>query len=107
MTARSIAASLQLDRTEAENLAISRGLKRQDTAMLDSLIEQYQHRLLRYLLFLTSNREVAQDLFQETWIRVLLRGAQYKRQGSVRYLAVHHRAAPGHRPLAQTDDAES
>jgi RNA polymerase sigma-70 factor, ECF subfamily len=37
----------------------------------------YQHRLLRYLLFLTGKREVAEDLFQETWMRVLLRGAQY------------------------------
>ncbi len=77
MSARSIAAPLSIQRTEAENLAIARGLKRQDTALLDSLIEQYQHRLLRYLLFLTGNREMAQDLFQETWIRVLLRGAQY------------------------------
>ncbi len=41
------------------------------------MIELYQHRLLRYLLFLTGKREVAEDLFQETWMRVLLRGAQY------------------------------
>ena len=45
--------------------------------MLDELIERYQHRLLRYLLFLTGKREVAEDLFQETWMRVLLRGGQY------------------------------
>ena len=60
-----------------ENAAIAHGLKRQDPELLDELIERYQHRLLRYLLFLTSNREVSEDLFQETWIRVLLRGAQY------------------------------
>ena len=77
MTSHTIAASLGVERSEAENLAIARGLKRRDTDLLDRLIEQYQHRLLRYLLFLTNNREVAQDLFQETWIRVLLRGAQY------------------------------
>ncbi len=63
--------------THAENAAIARGLKRQDPDLLDQLIEQYQHRLLRYLLFLTNNREVSEDLFQETWMRVLLRGAQY------------------------------
>ncbi len=62
---------------EKENASIARGLKRQDPDTLDYLIEIYQHRLLRYLLFLTGKREVAEDLFQETWMRVLLRGAQY------------------------------
>lgn len=62
---------------QQQNLAIARGLKRNDPALLDQLIEAYQHRLLRYLLFLTGKREVAEDLFQETWMRVLLRGAQY------------------------------
>jgi RNA polymerase sigma-70 factor (ECF subfamily) len=63
--------------TQSENAAIAHGLKRQDPELLDQLIELYQHRLLRYLLFLTGKREVAEDLFQETWMRVLLRGAQY------------------------------
>jgi RNA polymerase sigma-70 factor (ECF subfamily) len=67
----------QVALTQEENAAIARGLKRQDAELLDQLIEQYQHRLLRYLLFLTGRREVAEDLFQETWMRVLIRGAQY------------------------------
>jgi RNA polymerase sigma-70 factor (ECF subfamily) len=62
---------------ERENAAIARGLKRQDPELLDQLIETYQHRLMRYLMFLTSKREVAEDLFQEVWIRVLRRGSQY------------------------------
>lgn len=62
---------------EQENAAIARGLKRQDPELLDQLIETYQHRLMRYLMFLTGKREVAEDLFQEVWIRVLRRGAQY------------------------------
>jgi RNA polymerase sigma-70 factor (ECF subfamily) len=66
-----------IEQTQRENLAIARGLKRNDPELLDQLIELYQHRLLRYLLFLTGKREVAEDLFQETWMRVLLRGAQY------------------------------
>lgn len=66
-----------VEQNERENLAIAHGLKRQDPELLDKLIELYQHRLLRYLLFLTGKREVAEDLFQETWMRVLLRGAQY------------------------------
>jgi len=62
---------------ESDASAIARGLRRRDPDLLDHLIEQYQHRLLRYLVFLAGNRELAEDLFQETWIRVLERGHQY------------------------------
>ena len=62
---------------ESEASAIARGLRRRDPDLLDRLIEQYQHRLLRYLIYLSGNRELAEDLFQETWIRVLERGHQY------------------------------
>jgi RNA polymerase sigma-70 factor, ECF subfamily len=60
-----------------ENSEIARGLRRRDPDLLDRLIEQYQHRLLRFLLHLTGNPALAEDLFQETWIRVLERGRQY------------------------------
>ncbi len=84
MQARTLSVSSALvAQSERENTAIARGLKRQDPDMLDHLIELYQHRLLRYLLFLTGKREVAEDLFQETWMRVLLRGAQYN--GNARF----------------------
>lgn len=62
---------------ESETSAIAHGLRRRDPDLLDHLIEQYQHRLLRYLICLTRNRDLAEDLFQETWIRVLERGSQY------------------------------
>ena len=62
---------------ESEASAIARGLRRRDPDLLDRLIEQYQHRLFRYLVHLSGNRELAEDLFQETWIRVLERGHQY------------------------------
>src|SRR6187402_3729692 len=71
------AQTMTVEETQRENAAIAYGLKRQDPELLDLLIEQYQHRLMRYLLFLSGRREVAEDLFQETWMRVLLRGAQY------------------------------
>lgn len=61
--------------SEAQEL--TRGLRRRDPDLLDRLIEQYHYRLFRYLLSLTGNRETAEDLFQETWIRVLERGHQY------------------------------
>jgi len=62
---------------ESEASVIARDLRRRDPDLLDRLIEQFQHRLLRYLVYLTRNRELAEDLFQETWIRVLERGHQY------------------------------
>lgn len=61
-----------------ESAVIAQRLQARDPQILDQLILQYQHRLLRYLLFLTGNRELAEDLFQETWMRVLLRGSQFK-----------------------------
>lgn len=60
-----------------ENLAIAAGLKRQDPELLEQLIDRYQHRLMRYLLYLTNDRALAEDLFQEAWMRVLVRGSQY------------------------------
>jgi RNA polymerase sigma-70 factor (ECF subfamily) len=75
---------------ESEASAIARGLRRHDPDLLDRLIEQYQHRLLRYLVHLSGNRELAEDLFQETWIRVMERGHQYdgRRQFSTWLYAV-------------------
>lgn len=66
-----------VDTMESEASAIARGLRRRDPDLLDRLIEQYQHRLLRYLIYLVGNRDLAEDLFQETWIRVLERGHQF------------------------------
>src|SRR5208337_5603826 len=65
------------DQARQESLAIARGLKRRQAGLLDELIVRYQHRLLRYLTFLTGNREAAEDLFQEVWMRVLVRGGQF------------------------------
>jgi RNA polymerase sigma-70 factor (ECF subfamily) len=66
-----------LNAMESEATAIARGLRRRDPDLLDRLIEQYQHRLFRYLIYLCGNPDLARDLFQETWIRVLERGSQY------------------------------
>ena len=72
------AASITLaDQSCNENSLVAQGLKRHDPELLDQLIVQYQHRLLRYLLYLTGNREIAEDIFQETWMRVLKRGDQF------------------------------
>src|SRR5215469_13097804 len=70
-------AAIEQEAVRQENLAIAAGLKHQEAGLLDQLIVRYQHRLLRYLLYLTGSRELAEDLFQEVWMRVLLRGGQF------------------------------
>lgn len=82
MSAASIGLA-DVQQQQRENLRIAHGLKRGDARLLDQLIVEYQHRLLRYLLYLTSDRELAEDLFQETWMRVLRRGGQYN--GAARF----------------------
>lgn len=61
----------------ADYAAIASGLKRQDPELLDTLIETYQHRIMRYLIYLTGQRDEAEDLFQELWLRVLRSGSSY------------------------------
>jgi RNA polymerase sigma-70 factor, ECF subfamily len=70
-------ATTEEDLVRQESLAVANGLKRQEAGLLDELIVRYQHRLMRYLLYLTGHREMAEDLFQEVWMRVLVRGGQF------------------------------
>ena len=60
-----------------DSRALARGLRARNPRLLDELIEKYQYRLLRYLITLTGNHATAEDLFQETWLRVLERGHQF------------------------------
>lgn len=64
--------AINQQRSEAECL------RSRDLDLLESLIERYQYRLFRYLLHLTGHRQTAEDLFQETWVRVLEKGHLYK-----------------------------
>jgi RNA polymerase sigma-70 factor (ECF subfamily) len=62
---------------ETEPAKIARGLRERDMELLADLVERSQRRLVRYLLYLIGRRDYAEDLAQETWIRVLQRGSQY------------------------------
>jgi RNA polymerase sigma-70 factor, ECF subfamily len=64
---------------EVENEAerIAHGLRKRDVSLLNGLIVQYQYRLVRYFVHLTGRRDLAEDLVQDTWLRVLERGSQY------------------------------
>lgn len=46
-------------------------LRRGDPDALSAMIGRYQHRLFRYLLHLSRDRSTAEDLFQQTWLRVM------------------------------------
>jgi RNA polymerase sigma-70 factor (ECF subfamily) len=65
---------------EQERAKLAQGLRRGDPRLLDVLIQEYQHRLFRYLLSVTGNRATAEDVFQETWLHVLERGHRYRAQ---------------------------
>jgi RNA polymerase sigma-70 factor, ECF subfamily len=67
------------------DVQIAAGLRQRDPDLLLRLIEQYQQRLLRYLVSLTGDPALAEDLFQETWVRVLERGHRY--DGRSRFVA--------------------
>jgi RNA polymerase sigma-70 factor, ECF subfamily len=73
-----LALPMTLNRTaETDEARIARGLRERDTELLADLVERCQHRLVRYLVYLTGRREHAEDLAQEAWIRVMQRGSQY------------------------------
>src|SRR6185436_16613183 len=60
---------------EPQSIAIA--LRHRDPEFIDQLVSRFHYRLLRYLVYLTSRREQAEDLVQETWMRVLERAGQY------------------------------
>lgn len=52
-------------------------VKRGDPDAMSELIARYQHRLYRYLLHLSRDRATAEDLFQQTWLRVIDKIGRY------------------------------
>jgi RNA polymerase sigma-70 factor, ECF subfamily len=79
-----------------ENEAVR--LRGGDIESVARLVEQYQHRLYRYLLRLVSQPSTAEDLFQQTWLRVMERIQYYdpKRSFEGWLFAVAHNLAIDH-----------
>jgi RNA polymerase sigma-70 factor, ECF subfamily len=70
------------DPASGPSRAIARGLRARDPVVLEALFDRHKDRLFRYLLRLARDRQTAEDLFQDTWLRVLDRGHQYVPSGS-------------------------
>jgi len=64
------------------NTQVARGLIDRDPVMLGLLVDEYRDDLLRYLRALTRDPNLADDLCQETWLRVCERGHQYNGEHS-------------------------
>ena len=65
---------------ESEPHRIALGLRHRDVVVLETLVEQYQYRLVRYLVSVLGRRDGVDDFVQETWLRVLERGRSYDGQ---------------------------
>jgi RNA polymerase sigma-70 factor (ECF subfamily) len=73
-------------------------LRTGDPDAFDALLGRYQNRLYRYLLRLTANAAVAEDLFQDTWLKVITRIHRYDQRrpfepwlfSVARHLAIDH-----------------
>ena len=86
--------------TDSEPVRLLRG----DPEAFDALLARYQNRLYRYLVRLTANPTAADDLFQETWLKVITRIHRYDERrpfepwlfSVARNLAIDHlrKAAP-------------
>jgi RNA polymerase sigma-70 factor (ECF subfamily) len=55
-------------------------LRSGDVEAVVALMERYQHRLYRYLLRIVREPATAEDLFQQTWLRVMERIKSYNPQ---------------------------
>jgi RNA polymerase sigma-70 factor, ECF subfamily len=62
---------------DTDTQRIATGLRQRNVALLHELVELYQHRLLRYLIYFLGRRDHVDDLIQETWLRVIERGSHY------------------------------
>jgi RNA polymerase sigma-70 factor (ECF subfamily) len=95
--------------------AIAR-FRRGDRTALASILPQYQFRLYRFLLRMVREPAAAEDLFQQTWIRVMEKISSYDSRhrfdgwlfAVARNLAIDHlRRKPGFSLDAAEDDGEA
>ena len=71
-----LAASMNRDALSDLEDSVSR-LRQGDLGALNEVITRYQHRMYRFLLRLTQDPAIAEDLFQQTWLRVIEKIGRY------------------------------
>ena len=71
-----LAAAMNPEAFSGAQDAIAR-MRRGDPDALTAMISRYQHRLYRYLLRLVREPAAADDLFQQTWLRVMEKIGRY------------------------------
>ena len=71
-----LAATMNVEAMSGTEDIIAR-LRRGDPDALTAMVSRYQHRLYRYLLRLVREPATADDLFQQTWLRVMERIGRY------------------------------
>jgi RNA polymerase sigma-70 factor (ECF subfamily) len=71
-----LAAAMNPEAFSGAQDAIAR-MRRGDPDALTAVISRYQHRLYRYLLRLVREPAAADDLFQQTWLRVMEKIGRY------------------------------
>jgi RNA polymerase sigma-70 factor, ECF subfamily len=87
-------------------------LQKGDRAALEAVVNRYQHRLYRYLLRFVREPAAAEDLFQQTWLRVMqkVRGYDPERNFEGWLFAIAHNLAIDHirqrRPGDESEPAE-
>ena len=83
-------------------------LRRGDPDVLAAVISRYQHRLYRYLLRFAGDPAAAEDLFQQTWLRVMesLRRYDARRSFEAWLFSVAHNLAVDHLRKARPQSLE-
>jgi len=83
-------------------------------AALAALIERYKSRIFTHVILLVKDREIAEDIFQDTFIKVIktLKGGRYNEEGKflpwvtriAHNLAIDHFRKAKKMPMSRSDD---
>lgn len=72
----------RIDSGQTEDEALMREYSGGSTAAFEQLYGRYRERLFTYLLHQTSSRPVAEDAFQEVFVRIIRSRLSYQADGS-------------------------
>ena len=86
LRARSVVGSIEASSTEVSDNALLQRIRGGDEAALDQLMHRHWSALHGYLDRLLLNADLAEDLVQETFVRIWLHRESWQVEGSVRAL---------------------